>query len=299
MIPAAAKGQIKALYVLGENPMVSDADINHVEKAFDNIDFLVVQDIFLTETAQMADVVLPSTCWAEKDGTFTNTERRVQRVRKAVDAPGQARPDWEILEELGTLLGLKWKYKEPKKIFKEIAEVTPSYHGITYERLEEGGIQWPCPDKKHPGTPILHTAAFTRGKGLFHVCEHKEPNERPDNRYPLTLTTGRNLYQYHTRSMTGRSLGLNDLAPHAEVEINPLDAASLGIVEGDLVQIASRRGQIVAAAYVTDRVAPSVVFLPFHYAEAAANKLTNSALDPVAKIPELKVCAVKLQKVAA
>jgi formate dehydrogenase alpha subunit len=299
IMESAHKGTIKGLFILGENPMVSDPDTSHVEKALEHLDFLVVQDIFLTETAAMADVVLPGACWAEKDGTFTNTERRVQRVRKAVEAPGAARADWDVLDELGRRLGLDWNYKEPKKIFKEIAEVTPSYGGITYERLESlGSLQWPCPDKKHPGTPILHTQAFTRGKGLFHAVEHQEPVERPDARYPFTLTTGRNLYHYHTRTMTGRSAGLNDLAPKCEVEINPADAAKLGVAQGELVQVSSRRGKIVASACVIDRVAPGVVFLPFHYADAAANMLTIGALDPVAKIPELKVCAVQLKKVA-
>ncbi len=299
IMDAAHKGSIKGLFILGENPMVSDPDTGHVEKALERLDFLVVADIFLTETAALADVVLPGACWAEKEGTFTNTERRVQRVRKAVEAPGQARADWELLNDLGQRLGLDWNYKEPKKIFKEIAEVTPAYAGISHERLDSlGSLQWPCPDKKHPGTPILHTKAFTRGKGLFHVLEHQEPVERADARYPFTLTTGRNLYHYHTRTMTGRSVGLNDLAPTCKVEINPADAARLGVNNGELVQVSSRRGKIVASACVIDRVAPGVVFLPFHYADAAANMLTIGALDPVAKIPEFKVCAVQLKKVA-
>ncbi|CAO0821133.1 hypothetical protein DFAR_2140004 [Desulfarculales bacterium] len=300
MMAAARKGQLKALFIMGENPLVSDPDTAHVEKSLEHLDLLVVQDIFLTETAALANVVLPAGSWAEKDGTFSNTERRVQLIRKAVNPPGQARADWEILLALGNQLGLKWDYTSPEKIFEEIANVTPSYRGISYARLQrEGSLQWPCPDKKHPGTPILHGQAFTRGKGFFSALEHQEPVERPNARYPFTLITGRLLYQYHTRSMTGRSVGVDDLAPKCFVEINPVDAARLAVSDGELVQISSRRGQIVAAAKITERVAPQVVFLPFHYAEAAANRLTNTALDPVAKIPELKVCAVQVHKVAA
>ena len=300
MMAAAHKGEIKALFIMGENPLVSDPDTAHVEKSLEHLEMLVVQDIFLTETAALADVVLPAASWAEKDGTFSNTERRVQLIRKAVSPPGQARADWEILVALAGKLGLKWAYASPEKIFEEIAQVTPSYRGISHARLaREGSLQWPCPDKKHPGTPILHGQAFSRGKGLFSPLEHQEPVERPNARYPFTLTTGRLLYHYHTRSMTGRSVGVDALAPKCELEINPIDAARLAVADGDMLRISSRRGQIVAAAKVTDRVAPQVVFLPFHYAEAAANRLTNTALDPVAKIPELKVCAVQVQKVAA
>ncbi len=300
MMAAAHKGEIKALFIMGENPLVSDPDTAHVEKSLEHLEMLVVQDIFLTETAALADVVLPAASWAEKDGTFSNTERRVQLIRKAVSPPGQARADWEILVALAGKLGLKWAYASPEKIFEEIAQVTPSYRGISHARLaREGSLQWPCPDKKHPGTPLLHGQAFSRGKGLFSPLEHQEPVERPNARYPFTLTTGRLLYHYHTRSMTGRSVGVDALAPKCELEINPIDAARLAVADGDMLRISSRRGQIVAAAKVTDRVAPQVVFLPFHYAEAAANRLTNTALDPVAKIPELKVCAVQVQKVAA
>jgi len=297
IMDAAHAGSLKALLIMGENPMLSDPDSGHVEQSLRHLDFLVVQDIFLTETAEFAHVILPSACWAEKEGTFTNTERRVQRVRKAVDPPGQARADWAILNELGQRLGLKGNYASPQQIMKEIAELTPSYGGISYARLEKlGGLQWPCPDPKHPGTPILHAKAFTRGKGLFNPVEHQEPEELPDKRFPFTLTTGRVLYHYHTATMTRRSQGLNDLAPQCLLEINPADAQELGLADGDMVRVWSRRGEIQAAAWVTPRVAPKVVFMPFHYAEAAANKLTIKSLDPVAKIPELKVCAVKLEK---
>jgi formate dehydrogenase alpha subunit len=288
--------KVKGLFVMGENPLLSDPDANHVEKALRDCHFLVVQDIFLTETAALADVVLPSTCWAESDATFVNTERRVQRVRKAVSPPGQARPDWEILSDLSGRLGIKGDYKSAKQVFEEISQVTPSYGGINYRRIERGGLQWPCPDTRHPGTPILHTAGFARGKGLFAALEHREPAELPDSGYPYTLTTGRILYHYHTGTMTRRSGGLEDLAPRCQVEINPADAEELGLASGDKVRVASRRGEIQAEAWVTPRVGSKVVFIPFHYRESAVNKLTNKALDPVAKIPEYKVCAVQVAK---
>ncbi len=297
MMDAIHHGDVKFLFVMGENPAVSDPDSRHVIESLESCEFLVVQDIFLTETAALADVVLPTACWAEKDGTFSNTERRVQLVRKAVDAPGQAKADWWVINELAKRVGLDWNYRSPKQIMTEISEVTPSYAGITYARLEKlGSLQWPCPDVKHKGTPVLHTAQFTRGKGMFSVVEHQEPAELPDAGYPFTLTTGRVLYQYHTATMTKRAKGVNDLAPVCQVEINPADAAAMGVANGDMVRVSSRRGEITAAANITDRVSPKLIFLPFHYADAAANRLTDKKLDPVAKIPELKVCAVKVAK---
>ena len=296
MLNAAAHGDIKMLYIMGENPMVSDPDLSHVKHALEHTEFLVVQDIFLTETAQLADVVLPAAAFAEKDGTFSNTERRVQRVRKAIEAPGLAKADWVILMELMDKLGYKKKYKSASEIFDEIASVTPSYAGISYERIEERGIQWPCPNKEHPGTAYLHKDVFARGKGLFMGIEYKASAELPDSEYPLTLTTGRNLYHYHTRSMTGRVPGLNKKSPESYIEINPFTAKEMGIVSGDLVKVSSRRGTISVKARVSDIVEQDVVFIPFHFAEGAANMLTNSALDPGCKIPELKVCAVTLEK---
>ena len=298
MIPAAAEGKVKGLYILGENPLVSDPDLHHAAEALKKLDFLVVQDIFLTETAEAADVVLPAACFAEKEGTFSNTERRVQFIRKAVEPPGQARSDWEILVDLADRMGLHWYYDTPAEILAEIASLTPSYGGISYGRLAREQIQWPCPDESHPGTCFLHHEKFARGKGLFHPIEHQEPKELPDKDYPLTLTTGRVLYQYHTRTMTGRSPGLNDLAPECEIEVNPADARKLGLTSGDMALISSRRGEVKARIKVTELVGEGVVFMPFHYAEAAANTLTLSVLDPVAKIPELKVCAVRLKKAA-
>jgi formate dehydrogenase major subunit/formate dehydrogenase alpha subunit len=291
-----AEGRVRALYVMGENPVLSDPDASHVEQALERAEFLVVQDIFLTETARYADVVLPGACWAEYDGTFTNTERRVQRVRKAVDAPGLAKPDWWIISQLGRRLGEGWDFKSARQVMEEIAAVTPSYGGVSYPRLERSGLQWPCPDRKHPGTPILHAQGFARGKGLFHPVEHLGPQELPDQDYPYLLSTGRILYHYHTSTMTRRSGGLAELAPSCRVEVNPVDAAQLGLSDGDLVRVASRRGEISAEAWITPRVSPGMVFVPFHYAESAVNRLTIKALDPVAKIPEYKVCAVRLAK---
>jgi len=292
----AAHGDIKALYIMGENPVLSDPDINHVREALGKLDFLVVQDIFLTETAELADVVLPSAAFAEKEGTFTNTERRVQRVRKAAEAPGIAKPDWQIIAEIGLALRYPMKYSSAEEIFEEIRTLTPSYTGITYERLEEGSLQWPCPSTDHPGTPILHTSAFTRGKGLFSAVEYKAPAEETDAEYPLILTTGRSLWQYHTGTMTRKSAGLEALAPHNWIELNPADAKQYGLADGDRVAVASRRGTITTTVKVTEGIRPGVVFMPFHYAESAANVLTNTAIDPVAKIPEYKVCAVKIAK---
>jgi formate dehydrogenase alpha subunit len=298
MMEGAAGGTIKAIYVMGENPMMSDPDLSHVEHSLANLDLLIVQDLFLTETGRLAHVVLPSSAWAEKEGTFTNTERRVQRVRKAVDAPGEAKDDWEIITAIANRMGANWTYGSARAVFEEVARVTASYAGITYDRIEWKGLQWPCPTPEHPGTPILHTAAFTRGKGLFTVCEYQPPAEQTDAEYPFALTTGRILYQYHTATMSRRSKGLVSRTPEAFVEINAEDAKALGIRQGDKVEIASRRGTIEVVADVSRKVDKGVVFIPFHYHEAAVNRLTIAAIDPVANIPQYKVCAVKMRKVA-
>jgi formate dehydrogenase major subunit/formate dehydrogenase alpha subunit len=290
-------GRVKAMYLIGENPMVSDPDLNHVEKTLKKLDFFVVQDIFMTETAQLADVVLPAASFAEKDGTFTNTERRVQRVRKAINSPGQARTDLEIVANLATRMGYPMQYASAEEVFEEITRLTPSYAGINYQRLEEGGLAWPVPDVDHPGTSYLHKGRFSRGLGKFHPVEFKAPAENPDPEYPLILTTGRSYYHYHTGSMTRRSQALNEFVPEAWVEINPSQAKKLGIRDEEMVILSSRRGRIEVKAVVTDRVREDTVFMPFHFAEAAANKLTNAALDPVAKIPEFKVCAVRVEKI--
>jgi formate dehydrogenase alpha subunit len=297
MMDAAAQGEVKALYIMGENPMVSDPDLRHVEEGLRNLDFLVVQDIFLTETAQLADVVLPAACFAEKDGTFTNTERRVQRVRKGVEPPGEARADWEIIADLAQRMGYEMSYRSAEEIFGEFMQLTPSYAGISYKRLDKaGGIQWPCPTPKHPGTPYLHKDKFVRGKGLFHAVEFIPPAELPDKEYPLLLTTGRVLYHYHTGGMTRREEGLNFRYPQGYVEVNSVDALEMGVTDGELVRIASRRGDIEMPVRVTPRSPQGTVFIPFHFFEAAANRLTNPILDPIGKTPEYKVCAVKVEK---
>ncbi len=298
MVPMAHTGEIKALYIIGENPLVSDPDLNHAEKSFSHLDFLVVQDIFMTETGRLADVVLPAACFAEKDGTFSNTERRVQRVRKAVDAPKDAWDDWRITCEIAKRMGYPMDYGSSKEIFEEIARLTPSYAGITYERIEREGIHWPCPTQDHPGTPILHTQQFTRGKGMFHAIDYIPPAERTDDEYPLYLTTGRVLYHYHTGTMTRRTDGLNERAPESFVEISAEDAKKFGVEDESMVTVTSRRGEINVRAKVSGMVDAGTVFIPFHYAEAAANKLTNAALDPVSNIPEYKVCAIKLSLAA-
>ena len=298
MIEKAGTGELKALYVIGENPMVSDPDLNHAEKALGKLDFLVVQDIFLTETAKMANVVLPAFCFAEKDGTFSNTERRVQRVRKAVEAPGFAREDWKIVCEIATRMGYPMNYPNGEAIFEEIRTVTPSYAGITFKRIDKVGIHWPCPTEEHPGTPILHTKQFTRGKGLFHAIDHRPPAELPDKDYPFMLTTGRVLYHYHTGTMTMKSRGLNTLSPECFVEISPNDATKLKLENGTMVDVLSRRGKITAKLAVSAKAVDGTMFIPFHFAKAAANRLTNATVDPVAKIPEFKVCAITVRRAA-
>ncbi len=296
MIEHAAGGTLKALYVMGENPLMSDPDSSHVVDAFKKLDLLIVQDIFLNETAQCAHVVLPSAAWAEKSGTYTNTERRVQRIRKAVDAPGSTRADWEIVTSLAAQMGAGWNYSDPRDIMDEICSVTASYRGITYSRIEHEGLQWPCPDESHPGTPILHAGSFSRGKGLFSPIDYVPADELPDNEYPLLLTTGRILYQYHTATMSRRSRGLVSRTPSAFAELNTDDALPLGIRDGERIKVSSRRGTIEVVAQVSDRCDKGVVFIPFHYHEAAVNLLTNPARDPVANIPEYKVCAIRIEK---
>jgi formate dehydrogenase alpha subunit len=295
--PAAHEGQIKAIYLMGENPYLSDPDATHAREAFQRLDFFVVQDIFLSETAGMADVVLPATTFAEKDGTFTNTERRVQRVRKAIEPVGDSRPDWWITCQIAQHMGAKgFDFDHPSQIMDEIADVTPSYGGINYGRLETGSLQWPCPTEDHPGTPILHTDLFSRGKGHFVPLVYKPPAELPDEEYPLVLTTDRSLFQFHTGTMTRKVKGLNVLRGEELVEMNPQDAEALEIEDGEIVQIISRRGEISARARVTESSPPGTVAMTFHFAESPTNELTNPALDPVSKIPEYKVCAVKIRK---
>ncbi|RPI86762.1 MAG: formate dehydrogenase subunit alpha, partial [Chloroflexi bacterium] len=301
MINAAGEGKVRALYIMGENPMVADPDINHARHCLEKAEFIVVQDIFLSETAQLAHVVLPGVSFAEKDGTFTNTERRVQRIRKAIEPVGEAKPDWKIISLLAQKMGSTgFQYGSPQDVFVEIANLTPSYAGMSYERLEElGGLQWPCPNAEHPGTAYLHKGKFTRGLGKFHPLTYKKPAEQADEDFPFTLTTGRLMFHFHTGTMTRRSKKLASEVPEAYIEIHPDDAKQIGLNGHKRVKVSSRRGEIELGVRVTDTIKPGVVFIPFHFAEAAANTLTNAALDPVAKIPEYKVCAVKIELLKA
>jgi len=295
IMAAAGSGKIKALYVMGENPLLSDPDLQHVKKELQKLDLMIAQDIFLTETAQMADVVLPACAFAEKEGTFTNTERRVQRVRKALEPPGEARADWEIICGISSRMGYPMTYASAQEIFEEIRTVTPSYAGITYDRLEKEGLQWPCPTVSHSGTKFLHKDKFSRGLGLFTALEYIPPNELPDQEYPFLLSTGRVLYHYHTGTMTTRARGPVERCPESLVEIHPEDAGKLGIADGQKVRVTSRRGTVEVKARITEKSAPGSIFMNFHFTEAPVNFLTNPALDPTGKIPEYKVCAVKLE----
>ena len=295
---AAAEGRVAGMFFLGENPMLSDPDQAHARRALESLEFLAVQDIFLTETAALADVVLPAACYAEKDGTFTNTERRVQRVRKAVEPPGEARADWEIICALAERAGYAgMRYSGPAAVMDEVAGLTPLYGGIGYDRLDPHGLQWPCPDRDHPGTPVLHTDRFTRGLGRFSPVAYRPPAELPDADYPFVLTTGRTYFHWHTGTMTRRTHLLDREERTAFVELHPDDAARLGVRDRDAVLVASRRGEVRVRARVTAMVIPGVVFMPFHFAEGAANALTNNVLDPESHIPEYKVCAVRVRRV--
>ena len=301
MMNEAHEGDIKGMYIMGENPMVSDPDLSHVEGSLENLDFLVVQDIFMTETAALADVVLPATSWAEKDGTFTSTERRVQYIRKAVDAPGEARADWEIISDIATRMGSDlFNYSSPQEIFEEVRTVTPQYAGMNQERLSKPeALHWPCPDETHPGTPILWGEQFATpdGLGVLMPIEFIPAAELPDEEYPFTLTTGRILFHWHTGSMTRRSATLDREVPTGYVEINTEDAAEMGIKNKEMVRVKTRRGEIEIAARVTPDIMKGIIFVPFHFVECAANTLTQSfALDPAAKMPEFKVSAASLEK---
>jgi len=299
MFEAAHRGQIKAVYLIGENPVLSGAGIQHIKRSLEDVEFLVVQDIFLSETAEGAHVILPACSFAEKDGTFTNTERRVQRVRKAIGEIGKSKPDWWITCQMAQKMGGKgFEYKHPSQIMKEISKLTTGYGGISYKRLDRENLQWPCPTPNHPGTPFLHRESFVRGKGKFMPLTYKPPHELPDEEFPLILTTGRSLYHFNTGTLTRKVGGLDRLMKEEEVEINPKDAEKLSIDHKELVRVVSRRGEVVARAKVTDVSPPGVIFMTFHFAESSTNLLTNHTLDPIAKIPEYKVCAVRVEKMA-
>jgi formate dehydrogenase alpha subunit len=298
MIQAMIDGKLKALYIIGENPKLSDPNQNHIVKAMENLDLLICQDIFLSETAESADVVFAAVSVAEKDGTFTNTERLFMKVKKAIDPLGDTLNDWEIISRFSTAMGHEMNYQHPEEIFKEMTTVTPSYGGMTYERLGLNGLQWPCPNAEHPGTQFLHKEQFARGKGLFHAIEYLDPAEMPDEEYPYFLTTGRHFAHYHTGTMTRASQHLDAEQKTGYVQINPKDAESLAVKDGDTVKLSTRRGDMETLARLSNMVNPGVLFVPFHFAESPANILTNSAFDPIAKIPEFKVCAVKIEKAA-
>ena len=298
MLDASLKNKLKALYVMGENPVISDPDARHTIRALKKLKLLIVQDIFLSETARLAHVVLPAVSFAEKEGTFTNTERRVQKIRKAVEPVGESRPDWQIICELSKKLGYEMDYQAPHEIMEEVAILTPSYRGILHHRLDEGfGLQWPCTDVNHPGTRFLHRKKFARGLGSFIPVHYIPPDEQPNEQYPFILTTGRCSFQYHTGTMTRRTATLERELPECIVEINADDARQFDIENMTKVRISTRRGSIEARAGVSGKIIRGTIFVPFHFYEASANVLTNPALDPYAKITEYKVCAANIERV--
>lgn len=296
---AAIAGSLKALYVFGENPVMSDPNQHHVIEALEKCEFVVVQDIMMTETAQYADVVLPGYAFLEKEGTVSNTERRVQLMHRVVKPTGDCREDWWIITEIAKRMGVHWNYGCAEDIFEEVRKVTPSYAGITYARLEKELIQWPCPTESHPGTQFLHRDKFSRGLGLLSALEYADPAEVVDAEYPVILTTGRLLAHFHTGTMSRNSSILEAIINEAYIEINPNDASNFNVKDGELVSVSTRRGSIRIKVKISDRPKDNVVFIPFHFYEAAANKLTIDALDPVCKIPEYKVCACKVEKISA
>jgi formate dehydrogenase alpha subunit len=298
MFDSVLKGKLRAMYIMGENPVISNPDVNHTMNALKNLDFLVVQDIFLSDTAEFAHVVLPAATFAEKDGTFTNTERRVQKIRAAIKPIGESRSDWEIISALSREMGYDMRYNATHEIMEEIALLTPIYRGILHHRLDNDyGLQWPCPDGTHPGTPFLHRKKFAKGLGTFISVDYDPPAEIPDREFPFILTTGRMGFHYHTGTMSRRTSVLNRECPECLIEINPKDADSLKIRHMDMVRISSRRGAIMVRTYITDSTPEGVVFIPFHFKEVAVNLIINPVLDPSAKIPEYKVCAVNIEAV--
>ena len=299
MIGASDKEEVKALYVLGENPALSEPDITSIKKSLDRMEFLIVQDMFLTETAKMADVILPGAAYAEKDGTYTNQERRFQRIRKAIPAKGESLPDWQITSMIAQKMGAEgFEFTSAQDVAEEMADLSPVFGGIRYSRLEEEGLQWPCRDCNDPGTSIMHADAFSTpsGKGKLMALEYRPPAEVADEEYPFILTTGRIIYHYHTTTMTGATDGLRELYGQDCMDINPFDAEKLGISDGDLLKVSSRRGEIEARARISDMVQEGVIFTTFHFDEAPTNLITSPAMDPRSHTPEFKVCAVKVEK---
>ena len=298
MVTAMVEGKLKALYVIGENPKLSDPDLNHFSHALKQLELLVVQELFLSETAQVGDVVFPAASVAEKEGTFTNTERRCMKINRAIAPMGKALPDWEIICRLSGMMGYEMTYGNPEEIFEEITALTPnSYGGMTYQRLGIDGLMWPCPSHDHPGTPFLHQDRFARGKGKFHPVQYQEPAETPDEAFPYVLSTGRMFAHYHTGTMTRVSEHLDAEQPRGYVDIHPLDAEKLAVKDGDILVITSRRGQIEVPARLRSTVPPGSLFLPIHFGENPTNVLTSAeALDPAVKIPEFKVSTVAVSK---
>ena len=299
MTHAGKDGGLKAMLIMGENPMLSDPTLARVEETLRNLELLVVSDIFLTETARLAHVVLPAASFAEKTGSVTNSERRVQMVREAIPPLGDSRPDWRIIMELSARLGYTMEYESPAEIMEEIALLAPIYGGMYHDRLEEcWGLQWPCWDREHPGTPFLHKYYFTRGRGRFIPAAHVEPAELPDSDYPFTLITGRIYHQYHTGTMSRKSSLLSRESGEALLEINDVDAKRLGVREGERVRLSSRRGAIELAARISDQVAAGMLYTTFHFGEAPINLLTVETIDPASKCPEYKICAARVDKLA-
>lgn len=299
MFDKAISGELKAMYIMGEDPVVTDGDANHVRKALKHLDFLVVQNLFLTETAKLADVVLPGASFAEKDGTFTNTERRVQRVRQAINPIGGSCADWRIIMNLSCKMGYLMSYKHPSEIMDEIASLSPIYAGVSFERIEESGLQWPVPDKNHPGTPYLHDKGkFSCGIARFMPIEHQPPGEEPDTEYPFLLSTGRILYHYNITT-PGYSKNLTSFRSEEQTMIHPEDAKRLNIQDQEIICVSSRRGKVKTKAWVTDRVPPGVIWMSFHYLDTPTNELTSGNLDKTTKTYEYKVCAVKVEKLTA
>jgi formate dehydrogenase alpha subunit len=294
MFDSAVEKNLRALYVFGEDPILTDADANHVRKGLQSLDFLVVQDIFMSETAKLADVVLPGTSFAEKTGTFTNTERRVQMVNQAIKPIGNTRVDWKIICEIATRMGYPFPYESTAEVMQEIAALTPSYAGISHARLGRKGLQWPVPNAEHPGTKYLHEGKFSRGKGLFMSIDYQLPDELPDEEYPFLLSTGRKLSHYNIT--TRYSEALDAFSPEEYAEINPKDADRLKIEDGDNVKVASRRGELETKVRLTDRVPAGMIFMTLHYKESPTNVLTNGAYDKVTKTYEYKVCGVKVER---
>lgn len=296
MMDGAIDGSIGAMFIMAENPMISDPNLDHVKHALESLELLVVSDIFMSETAKLAHVILPGASFIEKDGTFTNTERRVQRVRKAIEPASNSKADWQVLLELIKAFGDTKEYSSPSDIMEEIRELVPNYGGITYERLDKEGIQWPCPHINHPGTKFLHSGKFARGLGKFTINDYEQTKQQPTEEYPFILTTGRVLHHYHTGTMTRRAWALDREYSKGFMEINPADAEKLGLRDGRKAKVTSDIGEVTVEVHITDRIVEGVVFIPFHFGEVSVNKLLGKNLDPTVQIPEFKVCAVRIER---